>query len=224
MALNRYEAKHKWIGKQRYHETPIGALPGVTTILSATEDKSGLRAWRKRVGDEEADRITQEGVARGNAVHGALEAFLSGNEHEPPDEAYEPFFESLQPVLEKIEDVHLIEGAVWSPRGYAGSVDALVQIEGELTLIDWKTSRKPKNPRYATRYYHQCAAYAGAINNVYRDRGIRIQRALVAIALEDRPAQVFAIDPSDMMRHWQAWLDRLNQYQAIQEEARQFSD
>ena len=36
----------------------IAKLPSVTTVLGQTKDMSGLAKWRKKVGDAEADRIS----------------------------------------------------------------------------------------------------------------------------------------------------------------------
>ena len=44
-----------------------------TRILDGTKDKSGLEAWRKRVGEEEANRITEEGISIGKSMHKYLE-------------------------------------------------------------------------------------------------------------------------------------------------------
>ena len=55
----------------RTYTTPEGKkYPSVTTVLGASEDsKDGLNAWRQRIGEEEADKITRQAGARGTAVH-----------------------------------------------------------------------------------------------------------------------------------------------------------
>ena len=56
-ALKRVTAKS---GQRQYTGEDNNPVPSVTTILSATGDKSGLIAWRKRVGEQEATRISSE--------------------------------------------------------------------------------------------------------------------------------------------------------------------
>ena len=55
-------------------------VPSVTTVLSATSDKSGIDEWKRRVGHEEATRIINESTTIGSNVHNALENYLNGND------------------------------------------------------------------------------------------------------------------------------------------------
>ncbi|MEL6455812.1 MAG: hypothetical protein AAFQ40_13985, partial [Cyanobacteria bacterium J06623_5] len=51
-----------------------------------------------------------------------------------------------------------------------------------------------------------------AVNWVYRDTGIQIERGVIAIALEDTPAQVFTLDADDLFFHWRNFQARLRRY------------
>jgi genome maintenance exonuclease 1 len=53
----------------------IAKLPSVTTILGNTKDKSGLDKWRKKVGEEEADRISNLSMNRGTVMHRLIELY-----------------------------------------------------------------------------------------------------------------------------------------------------
>lgn len=55
----------------------IAKLPSVTTILGNTKDKSGLEKWRKKVGEEEADRISTLSMNRGTVMHRLIELYKS---------------------------------------------------------------------------------------------------------------------------------------------------
>ena len=56
-----YTSLKKEDGESRLYLTPDGeSLPSVTTILSKAKDRSGLKKWRQRVGEEEAERIMRE--------------------------------------------------------------------------------------------------------------------------------------------------------------------
>lgn len=63
----------------------IAKLPSVTTILGGTSDKSGLDAWRKRVGEEEADRIGKLSANRGTIMHRLVELYKSETSGNPID-------------------------------------------------------------------------------------------------------------------------------------------
>ena len=57
-------------------------VPSVTTILGDTGDKTALIAWRKRVGEAEATRISTESAGLGTKVHNALEKFILQEDYE----------------------------------------------------------------------------------------------------------------------------------------------
>ena len=61
---------------KRLYNTPSGNLPSVTTILDRTKDKTFLVEWRKRVGEEEATRITKEASGLGTMFHKHLENYI----------------------------------------------------------------------------------------------------------------------------------------------------
>lgn len=208
--LTYYAPQHTWQGTQRFYKTPKGPLPGVTTVLSATSNDKGLTNWRKRVGNVEADRITKEACKRGTAAHAAIEEYLRTKKEPDVDSPSLPYFESVQPVLGLIEKVLLIEGAVWSPKGYAGTIDAVATINGLPYIVDWKTSAKPKKVEWINNYLLQLAAYAGAANHIYPE--LKVNRGIVAIALPDQPAQVFIVEPKEMMGYWGEWLSRLETF------------
>jgi hypothetical protein len=64
------------LGKRFYEVEGCGVFPSVTTVLSTTGDKTGLERWKKRVGQEEAERIAKEATNRGSVMHKHLEIYL----------------------------------------------------------------------------------------------------------------------------------------------------
>ena len=71
------EFKRTSVDGKRLYQNPWGdPVPSVTTILSNTlpaEKRAGLAAWRKRVGEAEAQRITSIAANRGTVMHNILE-------------------------------------------------------------------------------------------------------------------------------------------------------
>ena len=57
---------------------PEERLLSPTRVLDMTSDKSFLEAWRKRVGEKEAERIVQKSIAIGKNMHGYLEYKIKG--------------------------------------------------------------------------------------------------------------------------------------------------
>ena len=65
----------------RTYFTPSGnALKSITTVLGAKK-KEALLEWRKRVGEEEANRISHHASTRGSAVHNIAERYLNNEEN-----------------------------------------------------------------------------------------------------------------------------------------------
>lgn len=192
-------------GARRY-STPAGVFPSVTTILRATKDMSGLDRWRKRVGEKEADRILRESSARGKLVHAILEKYLLEGV-----EGSGPWWDSMQPVLQDISNVQLVEGPLYHAGvGFAGTADFIAHWRGVLTLGDWKTARKRRDKRqYVEDYFLQAAAYTGAANVHYN---LNIAQAAVFIALKDEPAQVFVLNRDELISYWLEFRNRAKMY------------
>lgn len=209
--LKKYPAHHIWIGDRRCYQVGEQIFPGVTTILGATKlsrDKQVLAQWREKVGEVEADKITSDACDRGTIVHGLIEDYLQGKESPCPD-GVKGFWDSIRPALINVSDVQLIEGAVWHPSGFAGSVDCVASWKGQPTIIDWKTSGKPKKSEWITDYKQQTAGYCAAVNRLY---GLKFNHSVIVIALEDSPAQVFEVSPVELMEHWRNFQERVKQY------------
>ena len=207
--LERHSPSRFWKGRRRYYHTPGGDFPGVTTVLGATRDersRMALARWKRRVGYEEAERIRDEASARGTKLHDEAERYLLKGE---VPRKVSGWFMSLDGVLAEIGEVMLVEGAVWHPDGFAGTVDLVAFWRGEDRVIDWKSGNRPKQERYTLDARHQVAAYCAAINRMY---GTRIGYGGIAVALEDQDAQVFELDRLEMMRSWDAFRRRLDEF------------
>lgn len=209
--LQKYTFDHVWIGNRRCYQIGDAIYPGVTTILSNTksdEEKASLARWRQSVGEEEAKRSLKAACDRGTAVHSLIEGWLQGQPVHPPA-GVEGFWDSVLPVLSRVSDVQLIEGVVWHSSGFAGSVDCVARWDGEMAIIDWKTSNSPKKPEWIQGYFQQTSAYRAAVNEVY---GLEINTSVVVIALEDQPAQVFVSDFDDLSLYWDIFKLRIEDF------------
>jgi genome maintenance exonuclease 1 len=72
------ELENEYINGQRYYVLPDGVtkLKSVTTILGEKTDKTALLEWRKKVGDAEADRISNQATRRGTSIHTIAERYV----------------------------------------------------------------------------------------------------------------------------------------------------
>ena len=209
-------AQYKLVNRKRRLVFDGRAYPSVSTILSATKperDRLALQRWRQRVGVQKAQEISTKACRRGTSVHTAINYFLAGKDL-PDDVAENLYWQSIQPVLEFVSQVHLLESAVYhAERQYAGRFDCLGEWQGELCVFDWKTASKPKQLEWITDYCLQITAYTAAINHLYN---VQIDRALIAIALETQPAQLFLLDSQDLSNYWEQFLVRLRLWERQQ--------
>lgn len=213
--LPRYVAKRVRRDRKMLYEIEGHCYPGVTTVLSATkpqEARDALQRWRQRVGVEAAQQISGRASSAGTRLHKQIAAYLNGDVVEIPADLA-GYWQSILPVLDQVEEVLLVEGAVWHRSGFVGIPDALVVVKGELRLFDWKTALRPKQPQWLGDYFLQIAAYREAAHQVYADFGLEVQKGIVAIALADQPAQLFEVSLEDMDSHWQQFEQRLREFE-----------
>ena len=176
----------------RVYHTPEGVdLPSITTVLSILS-RAGIAAWRKRVGEEEANRISRIASARGTKVHEIIEKYINNDENFK--DGYTPdiisSFLDLKPILDdRIGRVFAQEAPLYSNHlGVAGRVDCVAEFDGKLSIIDFKTSRKKKYPSMIKNYFMQESAYA----IMWEERtGQPITQLVTIIAVDDHDPQVF---------------------------------
>jgi ATP-dependent exoDNAse (exonuclease V) beta subunit len=166
----------------RVYKTPSGfAYPSVTTVTGLHTAK-GIAEWRKRVGNEEANRISGKASARGTRIHGYCEEYLRGNLFEADMFDLE-MFNSIKFLLDQIDNIHCLEDQLYSDHlQVAGTVDCIAEFQGKLSVIDFKTASKPKDRDDIHNYFMQCAAYSVA----FEERtGIPIGRLVIIMAVEN---------------------------------------
>lgn len=176
---------------KRYYVTPDGKkLPSVTTVVGA-QKKDAIMAWRRRVGEEVANKISRQATSRGTNMHTMCEYYLN-NEPKPPGtvmpDAKEMFL-SIKPLLNKINNIHYQEVGLWSSQlGLAGRVDCIGEYEGKLSVIDFKTSKKVKDRDSILDYFWQTTAYALMYEELV---GVPIDELVIIMAVQDAPPIVF---------------------------------
>jgi genome maintenance exonuclease 1 len=175
----------------RFYNTPTGEkYPSVTTVLSLL-GRETIANWRKRVGAENATTIARVAASRGTGVHNRIETYLNNVEGiHPPTPLVQEMFGSIRPELDKINNIHCQETRMFSHHlRMAGTVDCIGEYDGRLSVIDFKTSTKPKREEWIHSYFMQCAAYAIMYEEL---TFIPITQLVVLVAVEeDCTVQVF---------------------------------
>jgi hypothetical protein len=177
----------------RYYKVPdedeILRLFSITSVTSHF-NKDIFVKWRKKVGDEEADRITKLATSRGTDMHTLTEYFLK-NQDLPTDilPISEFLFNISKSTLKNINNIHALEGSLYSKQlGIAGTVDCIAEYNGELAIIDFKTSKKPKPREWIEHYFVQCMAYGCML---YEITGIMVKKLVIIMACENGECVVY---------------------------------
>jgi genome maintenance exonuclease 1 len=175
-------------GRHRLYKVPNGNLyPSVTTVLGHLPNP-GLDAWKKRVGETEAKRISKEATDRGTRIHGLAEDFLLGQPLQI-DMFDHDMWNSLKPVMNKIDNIHALEGKLYSDKlKVAGTVDCIAEFDGRLSIIDFKTSKRPKDINNITDYFVQATAYSVMFQELF---DIAIPDLTIIIGVDDEQPQIF---------------------------------
>jgi hypothetical protein len=174
-------------GETRLYETPDGnRYPSVTTVLDKMSDKSGLIAWRKRVGDVEADKISSQATRRGTAVHKMCEDFVLNDvkelEVQMPSNIH--MYKQLSKFLSAdVDNIMCSESSLFSHYlKIAGTVDLIAEYKGKPAIIDFKTSGKLKARQYIENYFLQTALYSYMF---WEMTNIMCPTIVIAIAIEE---------------------------------------
>jgi len=172
-------------GVRHYTAEGVGPYPSVTTVLGADpKKKEGLQKWRKRVGEEEANKVSHVASQRGTAVHQIMEDYILDQKPitKPMPVNLATASDLKRMVDAYVGDVKLVEGQLFSHHlRTAGTVDLVAEWDGKMAIIDWKTSKWAKKRHYINNYFMQEAAYAV----MFEERtGIPVERLVTAIAYD----------------------------------------
>ena len=176
----------------RYYSVPdeeeLLKLVSITSITSHF-NKEIFVNWRKRVGNEEAERITKAATKRGTDMHILTENYLKNEELPEVPPISDFLFKIAKGKLNKIDNIHALEGSLYSKElGIAGTVDCIAEYDGELAIIDFKTSKKPKPRDWVEHYFVQCMAYGCML---YELTGISVKKLVIIMACENGECVIY---------------------------------
>lgn len=147
-------------GKRWYLTPNKNQYPSVTTVLSILSEE-GLDKWRKRVGEEEAERIASYARKVGTPIHDLYERYLKNEEVEAESYLQQYMFNATKKELDKIDNIRAQEEYLYSDLlRMAGTVDLIGEYDGYKAIIDFKTSKKEKKIEYIHSYFLQATIYS----------------------------------------------------------------
>lgn len=156
-----------YIDGKRHYKTPEGNVyPSVTTVLSRLSSEE-LTKWRKRVGEEEANRVSAIAARRGTNLHQVCERYLLNEQ--APTRGHMPdvlaMFREIRPIIDRIEEIYAIEAQLYSDEHkFAGRCDVIGDFDGFSSIIDFKTTKNEVDLSMdkVKKYFMQLSAYSMA--------------------------------------------------------------
>ena len=192
------DSEAKMVDGKRVYATPDGEYyPSITTVIGNNAKKqAGLAKWRARVGKEKAAAISSRSASRGTKFHSITEDYLN---NELDIEKYKDsplpvvMFEQTKKTFDRIVNIYLQEAFLYSRHlEVAGRVDLVAEFDGELSIIDFKTSAEPKREAYLYDYFVQETAYACCFQELY---SLTVKKLVTIVACENGETQVVIKPP-----------------------------
>lgn len=171
-------------GKVRY--------PSVTSVISFVSRKK-FADWRARVGEEEANRKTKHATTRGTRLHRVFEEYLQNGDYKSLSEYNVPLvnlmFNSAKSSLDtRLSNIYQQETNMYSNRlCLAGTVDLICDVDGELSIVDFKTSEKTKPEEWLEDYFVQLSAYWAMFSE---KTGVVPKKLVVILVAENGDVQI----------------------------------
>ena len=186
------EAKlDKSVKSGHFYFTPDGNYyESVTTRLSRLKDKTFLIDWQNRVGKDVAEYIRQTSLDFGTKTHKIAEYYLKNKEY-PFKKPLLPnaHFENLKESINMCNNIYGSEVSLWNDElQLAGTADFIGSYGNKLSIIDFKTSKKPKRDIWIEDYFFQGAFYAYSWEKI---TGINIPQIVILISCETGDLQIF---------------------------------
>ena len=159
------------------------------TSVTSHYNKEKFSEWRKRVGNEEADRITKAATDRGTDTHALIEAYTL-NEPLPQKPALaKHLFNVAKPALDRIGTIYGIELGLYSEYlKIAGTCDLVAEYDNLLSIVDYKTSAKIKPREWIDSYFVQAAGYAFMLKEL---TGKEVKQLVIIMACENGEVKTY---------------------------------
>lgn len=204
--------KRETIDGIRYYTVNRKPMVSVTSVTSHYS-KEKFKAWEKRIGHEEAERIRKRSTTRGTKLHLCVENHLHNKEIPATDPLPKQLFLQAKDALSKINNIHALEESLYSEfLGIAGTVDCIAEYTGEngipeLAIIDFKTSEKPKPWEWIEGYLVQATAYAFMFHEMM---DIEVKKLVILMTCENGEVKVY--EEYDIERYFKRLEDYIQKF------------
>jgi genome maintenance exonuclease 1 len=190
--LGDFELEANTIDGVRYYTLPSGKKAPSITSITSFYNRQVFKNWREKVGEEQANKITKVATDRGTKFHDLVEKYLSNEDINSLKDVLpttKARWIAARDALNKIDNIHALEKPLYSEYfGIAGRVDCIAEYEGELAVIDFKTSKKIKPEKWLENYFVQETAYACMY---YEMTGISVKKIVTLMVADNGDVKVY---------------------------------
>ena len=191
------------------------SYPSVTSVISFISRKK-FADWRARVGEVEANRKTKHATTRGTRLHRVFEEYLMNGDYKSLDEYQVPlvnlmFLSAKKELDTRLSNIYQQETNMYSDRlCLAGTVDLICDVDGEMSIVDFKTSEKAKPEEWLEDYFVQLSAYWA----MFSERtGVVPKKLVVFLVAENGEVQIVERDnPLDYLKTLRNYVSQFIQY------------
>ena len=204
------------IDETRYYDVGNDVIyPSITSVISFVSRKK-FADWRARVGESEANKVTKQATNRGTKLHHVLEVYLQNGDYKELDDYKVPlinmmFHSAKSDIDRRLNNIYHQETAMFSDRlCLAGTVDLICEVDGELAIVDFKTSKKPKPEDWLEDYFVQLSAYWAMFSEKTQ---VVPKKLVVFLIAENGETQIVERDnPIHYLRILQNYVSQFIQY------------
>jgi len=211
------ELSRRNVNEVRMYECGKNAYPSVTSIISFVS-REKFASWRAKVGNEEANKVCKQATTRGTNFHTVAEVYLQNGQYKLLREYGIPLthlmFSSAKKHLdERISNIYLQEAAMYSDQlCLAGTVDLICDFDGELAVVDFKTSKKEKPEEWLEDYFVQLSAYWAMFSE---KTGVVPKKLVVFLVGENGDIQIVERrNPLDYLKTLRNYVDQFVRFHA----------
>ena len=190
--LGDFELEANTIDGVRYYTLPSGKKAPSITSITSFYNRQIFKNWREKVGEEQANKITKVATDRGTKFHDLVEKYLLNEDINslknvlPTTKAR---WIAAREALNNIDNIHALEKPLYSEYfGIAGRVDCIAEYEGELAVIDFKTSKQIKPEKWLENYFVQETAYACMY---FEMTGISVKKIVTLMVADNGDVKVY---------------------------------
>lgn len=199
-------------GSRYYQVDDQSCYPSVTTVISHIS-REKFANWRAKVGEEAANKKTKHATTRGTRLHTVFEHYINNEDYQSLEEYQHPLiqlmFNSAKKQLDsRLDNIYQQETHMYSHRlCLAGTVDLICEVDGELAIVDFKTSEKEKPEEWLEDYFVQLAAYWAMFSE---KTSVTPEKLVVFLVAENGDVQI--VERRNIMYYLERLRDYVNQF------------